>query len=152
MSLSDDRDNWLEACLGGIPAARVTVFGDFCLDAYWLIDPDESERSVETGLAVRRVRGQRYGLGGAGNVVANLVDLGVGTVHAVGLVGDDLFGRQMREMLTALDVDCSGLLTGRAGCQTLVYAKPHVGEAEGSRIDFGAFNALADADADALAA
>jgi len=26
--------NWLEACLAGLSEARITVFGDFCLDAY----------------------------------------------------------------------------------------------------------------------
>ena len=152
MSPSDGGENWLEAALGAIPRARVTVFGDLCLDAYWLIDADESELSVETHLPVRRVRRQRYGLGGAGNVVANLVDLGVGQVRAVGLVGDDLFGRQMLEMLGALRVDTRGMLTGHEGWQTQVYAKPCVGEAEQSRIDFGPFNALAGADAEALAA
>lgn len=146
-----DGSNWLGDVLAAIPKARVTVFGDFCLDAYWLIDPDESELSVETHLPVRRVREQRYGLGGAGNVVANLVDLGVGRVHAVGLVGDDLFGRQMRELLQRLDVETRGLLTGRAGWQTQVYAKPHVGDVERSRIDFGPFNRLGGRDADALA-
>jgi len=152
MNSSESRENWLEACLAGMHEARVTVFGDFCIDAYWLIDPDESELSVETHLPVRRVRLQRYGLGGAGNVVANLVDLGVGAVHAVGLVGDDLFGRQMLEMLHRLDVDARGVLTGSGGWQTQVYAKPCVGEEERNRIDFGAFNALTEADAEALAA
>ena len=80
--------DWLDACLTKLPAARVTVFGDFCLDAYWLIDDGEPEVSVETALGVHRVRTQRYSLGGAGNVAANLVDLGVGQVRAVGLIGD----------------------------------------------------------------
>ena len=152
MNSSGSQKNWLEACLAAIPKARVTVFGDFCLDAYWLIDPDEGELSIETGLPVRRVRRQRYGLGGAGNVVANLVDLGVGQVRAVGLVGDDLFGRQMLEMLRRLDVDARGMLTGSGGWQTQVYAKPCVGEEEQSRIDFGPFNTLTEADAEALSA
>ena len=60
---------WLETVLRKISDGRVSVFGDFCLDAYWLIDADDSELSVETGLPVRRMRQQRYSLGGAGNVV-----------------------------------------------------------------------------------
>ncbi|MGB2824043.1 MAG: PfkB family carbohydrate kinase, partial [Phycisphaerae bacterium] len=149
---SGGEENWLEACLGAIPKARVTVFGDFCIDAYWQVDPDDSELSVETHLPVRRVRRQRYGLGGAGNMIANLVDLGVGQARAVGLVGDDLFGRQMLEMLAELSVDARGMLTSREGWQTQVYAKPCVGEEEQNRIDFGPFNTLTEAEAEALAA
>jgi rfaE bifunctional protein kinase chain/domain len=147
----EGKDDWLEAALAAIPKARVAVFGDFCLDAYWLIDSDEDELSVETHLPVRRVREQRYSLGGAGNVVANLVALGVGQVRAIGLVGDDLFGGLMRELLRQLRVDTAGVLVGGAGWQTQVYAKPHVGEVEQNRIDFGPFNRLEDADAEALA-
>ncbi|HUU59438.1 MAG TPA: PfkB family carbohydrate kinase [Phycisphaerae bacterium] len=139
MSASGEHD-WLEECLQGIGKGRVTVFGDFCLDAYWLIDPDETERSVETRLPVRRVREQRYGLGGAGNIAANLAALGVAHVRAVGLLASDLFGRAMLEMLSALPVSCIGMLGRQADWQTAVYAKPHVGHAEQNRIDFGAFN------------
>jgi len=143
--------NWLEKCLEAIPGARVAVFGDFCLDSYWLIDADESELSVETGLPVRKVRSQRYSLGGAGNVVANLVDLGVERVRAVGLIGDDLFGRQMLEILSRLNVDCRGMARIQQDWQTLVYCKPCVGEVEQNRIDFGGFNELEAETADVLA-
>ncbi len=147
-----NESNWLQTCLNGLTRARVTVFGDFCLDAYWLIDTNDSEISIETGLPVRRVRRQRYSLGGAGNVVANLVDIGAGSVRAVGLVGDDMFGRAMRDMLQAAGADAAGMLHSQADWQTMVYAKPCIGEAEQNRIDFGAFNAVAPASLDALAA
>ena len=93
---TDSEANWLDEALDRLPDARVAVFGDFCLDAYWLIDPDEDELSVETGLPVRRVREQRYSLGGAANVVANLCDLKVARVRAVGLVGEPVVVEQMR--------------------------------------------------------
>ena len=143
-------NDWLDDALTRLSAARVTVFGDFCLDAYWIIDADESERSVETNLPVSRVRRQRYGLGGAGNVVANLVGLGVAAVRCVGLIGGDLFGREMLRMLQAIGAETAGMLTGREGWQTMVYAKPHVGNAEHNRIDFGAFNALDEPSMSAL--
>ena len=145
--------NWVESCLKAIPDARITVFGDFCLDAYWLIDPDASELSVETNLPVRRVRQQRYSLGGAGNIAANLTALGAGRVRAVGLVGDDLFGRRLLELLNALGVDCRGMLLDQvdhANWQTLVYSKPCIGDVEQNRIDFGGFNVLSDETAEAL--
>jgi len=133
-------DNWLDDILQRIPAARVTVFGDFCLDAYWMIDDDGSELSVETGLPVRRVRQQRYSLGGAGNIVANLASLGVQHLLAVGMIGDDLFGRRLLDLLGNLGAGTESVVSCQADWQTCVYAKPHIAGAEQGRIDFGAFN------------
>jgi len=143
-------DDWLEDVLRRLGDARVTVFGDFCLDAYWIIDPDRSELSIETGLPVRRVRQQRYGLGGAGNVVANLVDLGVGYVRCVALVGDDMFGREMLRVLRSLNVDVEGMVLGPDEWQTMVYAKPHLNGEELHRMDYGAFNTICEASIAAL--
>ena len=140
----DGNDNWLDAALEAVGGAKIAVFGDFCVDAYWLIDTSEEELSVETGLPVRRVRRQRYSLGGAGNVVANLVDLGVGQVRPIGLVGDDLFGRLMLQQLQGLGVSADEMLCCQDDWQTMVFAKPCVGDAEQKRIDFGAFNAVAE--------
>lgn len=144
-------DNWLEDLLERFARARVTVFGDFCLDAYWIIDPDRHELSVETDLPVRFVRRQHYGLGGAANVAANLVDLGVGSVRCVGLLGPDLFGREMLRMLRSLNVDATGMLFGPDAWQTMVYAKPRLQDRELNRMDYGAFNTLSEASMAALA-
>ena len=76
-----DVPNEISSLLKAIRGTTVTVFGDFCVDAYWSLDETETELSVETGLPIRRVVAQRYSLGGAGNVVANLADLGVGNVE-----------------------------------------------------------------------
>lgn len=150
MARSHQDETWLDTCLGRLPRARVAVFGDFCVDAYWHVEPDESELSIETGLPVRRVRRQQYSLGGAGNIVANLAALGVGKIQALGLVGRDLFGGEMRTMLEELHVRTEGMLVD-AQWQTLVYAKPYVGERELNRLDFGAFSVASDAAVDALA-
>ena len=147
----DDSQNWLANCLEKLPSTRVGVFGDFCLDSYWLIDPDQSELSVETHLPVRRVRQQHYSLGGAANIVANLVDLGVGQVHAVGLVGDDLFGRVVLDMLGRIGVSTENMLSCQGDWQTMVFAKPYLGDEEQNRIDFGGFNAISGASVEALA-
>jgi rfaE bifunctional protein kinase chain/domain len=144
-------EDWLDRTLARIARVRVGVFGDFCLDAYWHIDPDPSELSVETHLPVRRVRQQRYSLGGAGNVAANLGALGVANVYAVGLIGEDLFGQLMRNMLEELKIDTSGLLSWPGDWQTPVFGKPYVGDTEQNRIDFGAFNHITPAAIDALA-
>ena len=152
MASNDPIDSsWLNQALAQIGRARVAVFGDFCLDAYWLIDPSEEERSVETGLPVRRVRAQRYSLGGAGNVVANLAALGAAKVFAVGLIGDDLFGRTMRELLDGLGADRVGMSSDQSDLATLVYAKPYVGDRELNRLDFGSFDVISPASIETLA-
>ncbi len=146
--------NWLDTALAGIAGTRIVVFGDFCLDAYWLLESETGapERSVETNLPLRRIRRQHYSLGAAGNVVANLVDLGVKQVWAVGVVGRDLFGHEMISQLQARGVDTTGLLNTQTDWQTLVYAKPYAGEEEQNRFDFGAFNELQPETIRALAA
>lgn len=132
----------LEELLRAIGQTRVAVIGDFCLDAYWSIDPAGSEISVETGKPTHTVCRQRYSLGGAGNVVNNLVALGVGEVRAVGVLGDDVFGREMTGIMGRLGVHTGGLCTQAEAWDTPVYGKPYIGDDEQSRIDFGAFNAI----------
>ena len=133
---------WLEPLLEALPAARVAVFGDFALDAYWMVEGDSGELSLETGLPVVRVRSQRYAPGGAANVVANLRDLGVGRVRAVGVLGDDLFGRELEALLAGAGADVRALRPRQADWLTQVFAKPLDAGREQRRLDFGSFNEL----------
>jgi rfaE bifunctional protein kinase chain/domain len=133
----------LEELLAEIANVGVAVIGDFCIDAYWTLEPGGSEVSVETGKPAHAVRAQHYGLGGAGNVVQNLVDLGTGRVVAIGVLGDDLFGREMLRIFRDRDVVADGMVTQPADWATPVYAKPYIGEAEEPRFDWGTFNAVA---------
>ncbi|HET9099051.1 MAG TPA: PfkB family carbohydrate kinase [Acidobacteriaceae bacterium] len=144
--------SWLELALSRLPRLHAAVFGDFCLDAYWHLDPGEPESSIETGLPVRRVRTQNYSLGGAGNVVANLVALGVGQVQAIGVVGTDLFGAELSRLLAACGPATRNHLIQDPQWQTMVYAKPCNDQREENRIDFGAFNVLSKWMMDALIA
>jgi len=132
----------LRDLLDRIKGTSVAVFGDLCIDAYWTVDMAQSEVSVETGISTRPVCSQAYSLGGAGNIVANLVALGVGKIHVIGVVGDDLFGREMLLMLKSLDVDTSGMIVQAEQWATPVYAKPHVDNREQERIDFGVYNRI----------
>ncbi|OPZ28248.1 MAG: Bifunctional protein HldE [Lentisphaerae bacterium ADurb.BinA184] len=140
----------LEEILTRIPQARVAVIGDFCLDIYWFLDTSRSEPSLETGLSTQPVREQRYSLGGAGNVVSNLVALGCRHVHALGVFGDDPWGREQMRLLEALGVNTAGMAWQSEDWATLAYGKPHAGREERSRLDFGNFNVLSAAAADAL--
>jgi len=148
---TSSRRDWAPRALDAAAGARVTVFGDFALDAYWAVDPDDTELSVETHLPVRRVRRQHYSLGGAANVAANLIALGVSSVRAVGMVGDDLFARELLRRLGRIGVDTTDMLACQDDWQTQVFAKPHLNDREQNRVDFGGFNAPAPESVEALA-
>lgn len=142
----------LNRLLEAIRAARVAVVGDYCLDAYWFADLSRSEISLETGLPTHPVSHQRTAPGGAGNVVANLAALGVGSLNALGVIGDDIWGRELLRLLQNSGADTSGILTQTANWDTLAYVKPHAEGREENRRDFGNFNELSRETAEALVA
>jgi rfaE bifunctional protein kinase chain/domain len=132
----------LKEILDRVSTTRVAVIGDFCLDAYWMLEPSAAEVSLETGKLTQPVKEQRYSLGGASNVVHNLVDLGVKSVFGIGVVGDDLFGRELVHLLSRIGVDVGGLLVQEEHWDTPVYGKPYHCDEEQQRIDFGMFNQI----------
>ena len=132
----------LKNLLARIQRSRIGIVGDFCLDAYLLLEPSASESSLETGLSTRPVRTQRYSLGAAGNVASNLHAMGVGALHAFGVIGEDPFGREMNQLLSAQNTNTTGLLAQREQWDSHVYMKPHERQQEQHRIDFGNFNDL----------
>jgi rfaE bifunctional protein kinase chain/domain len=146
--MTPDRLNEL---LGKIAGTRIGVIGDFCLDAYWVLDAGDPELSLETGKPTRAVREQRYSLGGAGNVAANLAALGVRSLCTASVVADDLFAREILARLRERNVDTSGMVAQSTGWSTPVYAKPHLGDEEQERIDFGRWNSIAPGTERALA-
>ena len=129
---------------------RVGVIGDFALDLYASVNTQTGEYSLETGQPVFWGSRPRTSLGGAGNVVQNVVALGVAAVRVVGCVGNDLFGREMRHLFGQLGVNTEYLRTPATGWDTCVYAKPMCEEAEANRIDFGTHNTLTDSTFDEL--
>jgi rfaE bifunctional protein kinase chain/domain len=132
----------LRELLSDIRNVRIGVLGDFCLDAYWTLDPALSEVSIETGLATRAVDRQRYSLGGAGNVAANLLAMGVTRVSAFAVLAGDPFGREMLRILAGMGVETRGVLVQETGWETPVYVKPVEAGEEQNRIDFGNANRL----------
>ncbi len=92
--------------LSGFSSLRVLVAGDFILDEYlW---GRVARISPEAPVAVVDVERETRTLGGAGNVVNNLVALGA-RVEVLGLVGDDHPGSLLRRELERLGVDDAGL-------------------------------------------
>ena len=146
----------VDALLNDIRPLRVAVIGDFCLDVYLVLDPAAAEISVETGLPTRPVSEQRYSLGGAGNVAANLAALGCTQVRAFGVIGEDPFGAEITRILRRTGIDTGGVLTQGEAWDTCAYAKVleagKAGQRESNRIDYGTFNRLRPENADRLAA
>jgi rfaE bifunctional protein kinase chain/domain len=140
----------IAATLQNISQVSAAVIGDFCLDVYWTIDRSASEVSIETGLKTEPVRIQRYSPGGAGNVVMNLLALGVKQIYPVGVLGNDPFGFELRRLLESSQINTSSLISQNEGWATPTYIKPCVDSQELSRIDFGNFNCLSNAAEDAL--
>jgi rfaE bifunctional protein kinase chain/domain len=123
-----------------IADVKILLYGDFCLDAYWLLDPRGSETSVETGLKALAAGNQKYSLGGASNVAANLAALQPKQIKITGAAGDDIFGREMISQLKRIGIDTSGLVIQREDFETYVFCKLILEGNEQPRIDFGTYN------------
>lgn len=132
-----DRINEILAKIGSV---RIAVYGDFCLDAYWLMDPDGSEVSVETGLKAESVAKHMYSPGGAGNIVANLAALKPAAIKILGVIGNDIYGRELSSQLQDLGADTSSLIIQNENFDTYTYTKKYYGDREDPRIDFGLKN------------
>ena len=143
---------FLKEVLKKIKASKIAVVGDFCLDAYWFIDESKSEISIETGKPTTPVRQQKYSLGGAGNVANNLTSLGVKDVRAFGVIGNDPFGAEMIGIMNCNGINTGNMLVQENNWATHVYIKPHIGDDEQSRIDFGNFNILSEETSDRIIA
>lgn len=132
----------LSECLEKFSKVKIGIVGDFCLDAYWHLNEEKSEISVETGLPTRAVESQSYFPGGAGNVAANIKALGAQKISLFGVLGRDPFGQQLRSLLSESAYCTDGLLTQDENWSTHCYIKPQVDGVEQNRIDFGNMNQL----------
>jgi rfaE bifunctional protein kinase chain/domain len=139
------KEERIEEILTRIKSVKIAVYGDFCLDAYWLLDARGSEVSLETGLQAQAVSKHYYSLGGASNVVANLAALEPAAIKVIGVVGDDIFGRELRRQLHELDVDTACLVVQKENFDTVTFGKPYLEGNEKPRVDFGFFNKRTEA-------
>jgi D-beta-D-heptose 7-phosphate kinase/D-beta-D-heptose 1-phosphate adenosyltransferase len=92
----------LEAQLDALGHPRVLIVGDLILDRY--VIGDVGRISPEAPIPILTARRAEERLGGAGNVAANLVAMGA-KVDVVGVVGDDSWGRNLRELLKGLSAE-----------------------------------------------
>lgn len=140
----------LKELLDKIRNVKIAIVGDFCLDAYWFVDESKREISIETGKTTTPVRIQKYSLGGAGNVASNLAAMGAGQIWALGVTGRDPFASEMISLMNKAGINTDKMLVQEEKWSTHVYIKPHIGETEQSRIDFGNFNQLSEETAASL--
>ena len=103
----------------------IAVVGDYCLDEYFRIDASLNEPSLETGLVAYQCVKTESFPGAAGTVAKNLANLGIGTVYAVGYIGDDGRGYEMKTGLDKLGInrDC---LVASGSRVTPAYVKPWI--------------------------
>ena len=87
--------------------ANVFVIGDIILDEY--IWGDVSRISPEAPVPVVEVKEETKRLGGAANVVHNIISLG-GKSILCGVIGEDNIGRELIEMLKGLGLTTEGIL------------------------------------------
>jgi D-beta-D-heptose 7-phosphate kinase/D-beta-D-heptose 1-phosphate adenosyltransferase len=93
--------------LGSLKNRRILVVGDLMVDEYlW---GDVNRISPEAPVQVVTVREETFTLGGAGNVVKNLVALGA-RVSVAGVVGGDHHGDLLLERFAGLKVDTQGII------------------------------------------
>ena len=118
----------------------ITVFGELCLDAYWVLNPEGGEISVETGLKANTVQKHYYTLGASSNIIANLAALQPKKISGIGVVGDDIFGRELSRKFNQLNINCDGIIIQDENFDTAVFGKTYLSDNELPRMDFGFFN------------
>ena len=94
----------LEEILDRAPSMRIMVIGDLMLDEF--VWGKVGRISPEAPVPVVEVTGESFYPGGAANVARNLREF-VDSVAVIGMLGKDRSGQQLRELLTAQNIDTS---------------------------------------------
>ena len=121
----------LQQILNQFPTISLAVVGDYFLDKYLVIDRSLSEISLETGKEAYQIVDIRHSPGAAGTVCNNLAALEVGTIYAVGLIGDDGQGYELKQGLAQRGVKLDYLVE-RSDIFTPTYTKPMERAADGT--------------------
>jgi rfaE bifunctional protein kinase chain/domain len=95
---------------------NIAVIGDIILDHY--IWGGANRISPEAPVPVVQVESETFRLGGAANVVANILSLD-GHASIIGVVGKDASGQKLADMLQEAGANLDGLVTGNDRQTTL---------------------------------
>jgi D-glycero-beta-D-manno-heptose-7-phosphate kinase len=93
----------------------VLVIGDLMVDHF--VVGTVTRISPEAPVPIVRFEDEEFRLGGAANVANNIRALG-GRAELMGLVGDDVEGRRMIEILNGTGIGVGGIVTDDARCTT----------------------------------
>ena len=94
----------LQQILDRAPSMQIAVIGDLMLDEF--VWGKVGRISPEAPVPVVEVTGESFYPGGAANVARNLREF-VKSVAVIGMLGKDRSGQQLRELLTAQNIDTS---------------------------------------------
>ena len=100
----------LEEMASKFRTKRILVVGDMIADVY--LNGRIARVSREAPVLVLEEIGKKVVAGGAANVVSNLAELG-GDVYAVGMVGDDFYGEELKNTLKRHKVHVEGIVTDK---------------------------------------
>lgn len=89
---------------------KILVVGDMIADGY--LHGNIARISREAPVLVLEETSKDVVAGGAANVVANLAEMG-GEVYALGIVGDDFYGEELKNILTRHKVHVEGIVTDK---------------------------------------
>ncbi|MBE9582890.1 D-glycero-beta-D-manno-heptose-7-phosphate kinase [Mucilaginibacter sp. JRF] len=110
---------------------NILVVGDLMVDHY--ITGSASRLSPEAPVPIVNLKGESTTLGGAGNVVQNLIALGAG-VMVCGIIGNDIYGEQLTKILHNDGVTTDALVVDK-GRTTTVKTRVLAGGHQLLRID-----------------
>ena len=108
--------NRVDEILSFVRDRKIVVLGDVMLDEF--VWGDVTRISPEAPVPVVDVRRESIHLGGAANVLANLISLGAKSV-VVGVIGDDEAGRRLRDNLNSLGTGLDCLVADNSRPSTL---------------------------------
>ncbi|MGE0129462.1 MAG: D-glycero-beta-D-manno-heptose-7-phosphate kinase [Blastocatellales bacterium] len=94
--------------VGKFSALRIVTLGDLMLDEF--IWGEVRRISPEAPVPVVEVKRETWHLGGAGNVVSNLLELGAQAVP-IGVVGDDEAAKMLRDRFAERKAETDGIIT-----------------------------------------
>ncbi|WP_369062398.1 D-glycero-beta-D-manno-heptose-7-phosphate kinase [Caulobacter sp. 73W] len=118
--------------VGQLARGRVVVVGDLMLDHYVFGQVDRV--SPEAPVPVLHVNGERWTLGGAANVAANVLALG-GQADLVGVVGDDADGERLADLLETAHGAAAAHLVKAVGRPTALKTRYLSGQQQMIRVD-----------------
>lgn len=121
----------LEAIVAKLGRPRVLIVGDLILDRY--VTGDVSRISPEAPIPILTVKASEERLGGAGNVAANVAAMDA-SVDIVGIVGDDGWGRALRQLFERAGID-PGAVVVDAARPTILKTRMMSGHYQMLRVD-----------------